>query len=883
MRPSTLSTLVALLLSCLVAACASSELRESEESDSGEPGSEDAGLVRDIGPQRDLGGFDTTMPDTGGEDAVGSDGGEDAAGDTGDEDTSDECLPPWFQCGVDCVDVQSNIDHCGGCFLACLPGQVCSEGVCAEGCGAGLVSCGGDCVDAQTSSVHCGSCDNACRADQACVGGVCTLSCGAGQTECGGACVDTMSDRTNCGGCGVECPSDRTCSDGRCACPGSLVECNGRCVDTTEDADNCGVCGTACDENEQCSSGSCICESGLFRCDGACVALELDPTNCGVCGNACTEAEICVDGICESDCADDQIVCDRECIDPVTSEAHCGRCGNTCPTGQFCTDGSCACPDDLAICSGECRDLDVDPDACGACSTSCRDDQSCTGGACVCPGELGECGGACIPYDNDPMNCGGCGVACNDSELCREGACVCTVGTLDCGDGCIDVLNDTDNCGACGTRCGDGLFCIDGECVDECPLGQTRCDGVCVDTGTDENNCGACGTACSDLETCEAGMCECGNDHLEPNDTTELATVVARGDTATEARRGSQLNDLILCEDEVDSYRVVAPGSQSLIEIDMLGDCELASTGVVLQLNAPDGTSFASSSSGGAGSCPALSYRTPEFGLHELQVRGGEGVRYSLDIRVSDVGELTPGTRQESNAEATGPISRTSSFFGDIDHDDGFFTFTEDIDLFFVQFIEHTNVVIESRDRDSGCSFDGTLELVNEAGDRVAFDDDGGAGLCSRIEQSVPPGNYYIRMRAYDTADEFDYAIDVTTSVRQEQEPNDVADFANDVGSGSFGVEGAIQQAFDVDLYAFSLDLTSDVTVYTAGIGIGCPTDTMVAIYEVGADTALIENDDAEGTLCSRIETTLSAGDYLLEVRGYAATRGDYLVNLTVE
>jgi hypothetical protein len=859
--------------------CVSAELRESEE-EAEDGGAADTGPVRDIGgadtaPTRDVGPATDAIVDAGDDTGGAADGVSDAT-----EDVEPACLDPRTECGFECVDTASNINHCGACFAACLPGQVCSDGVCGEACGTGLTACGGACVDPMTSSDHCGTCNNACRADQACVDGACATDCDGDEQACSGVCVDPQSDRNHCGGCGIECPADRTCSAGRCACPAPQAECDGRCIDVATDDANCGACGTACDDNEQCVRGSCACDDGLRECGGVCVATEFDPTNCGACGVTCSDIQVCVEGRCESDCEASEIVCDSACVDPATSEAHCGRCGNTCSEGQFCTDGRCDCPEGSTNCGGVCRDLQSDPATCGACGVTCRADQRCSGGTCRCPAGLGECGGACIPFDNDPANCGACGVTCDASELCRDGACVCPSGTLACGAGCIDVSSDPANCGACGNRCADDLFCIDGACVDACPLGQTRCGTTCVDTGSDAENCGACDNACGDLEACEAGVCECGNDHLEPNGSLAEATVVARGDTVTEARRGSQLNDLVLCQGETDHYRIVAPGANSLIRINVLGDCEARATGLSLQLNSPEGASFASSNAGGVGNCPRLEYRTPVFGLHELIVSGGSGVEYALDIQVTDVTELTPGTRGEGLEQATGPISRNARFLGDIRHDSGFFSFEEDVDLFFVQFIEQTTFIAETTNRDSGCSFDSVLVLLDATGAVIVEDDDGGSSLCSRIERTVPPGNYYFRVRAFDGSEEFDYALQLTTSVRQEQEPNNTAAFANAVGTGSFSVEGAIQQAFDVDLFAFTLDAAADVEVYTTGIGVGCPTDTMIALYAAGSTTPIAMNDDTDASLCSRLEQRLDAGSYLLEVRGFSATRGDYLVNL---
>jgi alpha-tubulin suppressor-like RCC1 family protein len=71
-------------------------------------------------------------------------------------------------CGATCVDIKSNVSHCGGCNKPCAMGASCSGGTCQ--CPAAQpADCGTKCADLQTDPQHCGKCDNPCA-----------LACGKG-------------------------------------------------------------------------------------------------------------------------------------------------------------------------------------------------------------------------------------------------------------------------------------------------------------------------------------------------------------------------------------------------------------------------------------------------------------------------------------------------------------------------------------------------------------------------------------------------------------------------------------------------------------------------------------------------------------------------------
>jgi len=76
--------------------------------------------------------LDATTGDGAVDDAVVGDGGTTTDGDTPDGGAV-VCPPGRTACGADCVDLQTDENHCGSCPVACNPGEVCVSGGCVTG------------------------------------------------------------------------------------------------------------------------------------------------------------------------------------------------------------------------------------------------------------------------------------------------------------------------------------------------------------------------------------------------------------------------------------------------------------------------------------------------------------------------------------------------------------------------------------------------------------------------------------------------------------------------------------------------------------------------------------------------------------------------------
>ncbi len=215
-----------------------------------------------------------TPADRPGDDA-GVEAGIDADFDAG-PDGATVCPSDRLVCDGACVDPASR-SHCGGCGIACGPGQAC---VAVMGGGSGGTD-GGVPLDAGPAGPA-----FACVVDCASM---------AGTTRCGSACVNLRTDTSHCGTCGTRCGlanAANACTDGMCAvqaCFAGFANCdnalpNGCEVNTQTDPNHCGGCGNRCNlpnATASCASGACrimACNTGFADCDqSAANGCEVNP------------------------------------------------------------------------------------------------------------------------------------------------------------------------------------------------------------------------------------------------------------------------------------------------------------------------------------------------------------------------------------------------------------------------------------------------------------------------------------------------------------------------------------------------------------------------------------------------------------------------------
>ncbi|MEY4578745.1 MAG: hypothetical protein RL701_3448 [Pseudomonadota bacterium] len=149
-----------------------------------------------------------------------------------------QCPAETLECSGRCVAANTSA-HCTGC-TACAAGQICNAGKCLVACSQPKSVCGNACVDMQTDINHCGACETVCAASAnevtVCQASKCVNTCDPRLTACSGGCVDIKTSADHCGACGHACAAidngSSTCADGACkiTCANGYARCGDGCV-----------------------------------------------------------------------------------------------------------------------------------------------------------------------------------------------------------------------------------------------------------------------------------------------------------------------------------------------------------------------------------------------------------------------------------------------------------------------------------------------------------------------------------------------------------------------------------------------------------------------------------------------------------------------------
>ncbi len=167
--------------------------------------------------------------------------------------------------------------------------------------------------------------------------------------------------------------------------------------------------------------------------------------------------------------------------------------------------------------------------------------------------------------------------------------------------------------------------------------------------------------------------------------------------------------------------------------------------------------------------------------------------------------------------------------------------------------------------------------LEDSAGARLAANDDGGDGLNFRMEATLPPGDYYVRVESYGGGTDA-YRLHLEVSYPDGHGDTRGGATILDAGSGGADAAGDIAPGSDIDSFRFTVPAGpgAAVTAYTTG---GLDT---VGVLEDSAGARLAANDDAGDQSNFRIKVAVAPGDYYVRVESYGGGTGAYRLHLEV-
>ncbi|RME23224.1 MAG: hypothetical protein D6806_11635, partial [Deltaproteobacteria bacterium] len=451
--------------------------------------------------------------------------------------------------------------------------------------------------------------------------------------------------------------------------------------------------------------GNCI-----LVCNPDCQGRECGPDGCGGSCGECDAPAVCnQQGKCTAGCVD---ACEREGAS-VCIEGGVATCRDSDGDGCLEWDGPEPCPDGTGCIGGECRGCEPD---CGG--RECGPDG--------CGGSCGECppGGSC----NSEGRCMLCHDECQAGAFCLSESSYVQCADFD-GDGCLE-LGEEQFC-APDERC-DPLTgqCTGGGCNDECQPGEARCISAYSFTVCGQYDQDPC------LEFGPEAKCPQG----QPCDE------------ATGRCMGS-------CTDECtgDEFVCTSPRRFSVCgEFDGDGCLEMSSP-----QPCPQGTRCNESARSCVGGCTDECQSGQSMCLDDWHYfKCGQ---FDNDP-CSEWGPPEPCGSSERCDYQTGTCTSYSDCVPDaFEQDDDMDTatylefFTDqrhsicpagDRDFWLVELPDPGYVVFET----NGPAGDTMMRLFDDAGQEIAYDDDSGPDLFSRIELSLQPGKYFLVVYEYGGA-----------------------------------------------------------------------------------------------------------------------------------
>jgi hypothetical protein len=201
-----------------------------------------------------------------------------------------------------------------------------------------------------------------------------------------------------------------------------------------------------------------------------------------------------------------------------------------------------------------------------------------------------------------------------------------------------------------------------------------------------------------------------------------------------------------------------------------------------------------------------------------------------------------------------------------------------DVDLFAVAVESGTEYTFETHLQSLR---DSVLHLQDANGSRIAYNDDGGRGLASKITWTADrTGTVFLKVASYASRYSGAYRLNVSENTVAADDHSNSASGATAISAGVVA-DGNIETGRDVDVFKLTTEANTD---YVFSTTLGSLRDSVIELRDADGNR-LGHNDDGGVGLASRLEWSAeSSGDVFLHVRAYSSRQtGTFQVRVTAQ
>ncbi|HXF05773.1 MAG TPA: DVUA0089 family protein [Blastocatellia bacterium] len=380
-----------------------------------------------------------------------------------------------------------------------------------------------------------------------------------------------------------------------------------------------------------------------------------------------------------------------------------------------------------------------------------------------------------------------------------------------------------------------------------------------------------------------------GNAEFEPNNTPPQANTISPDVTV----RG-----ILSPTGDVDFFTFSANAGQRLrIDVDAQTLTPPSAADTVIELFGSNGKKIAENDDEAPGQLDSLLEVTLTesgrffFSIRDLNNKGGSAFTYQVTVRLTGGGP--PGRHVESEPNNT--IAQADGVVPDVTVA-GTLDPGGDVDFFGFDVTSGQTITVEIRARSltPASDADTVITLFDGRGNQLAENDDFGGSLDSRLDFSATTsGRVFLRVRNFGPKGGPTYTYEAVITrrgvipppqINTESEPNNSTAQANPI-TPPVTVRGTINPAGDVDFFVFDGRRGQQLLVDIDAQTLTPPSslDSVVTLMD-SRGNQLAENDDADGSLDSRLQVTLpSTGRYLIRIRHFDQKGGPaYTYNAVV-